>query len=514
MKFFIFILSLPLLFSDLYSVIAPCPQHQREIRNIRGVTYESLVEAHKLTGDIIRSYVITVEDLAWDAVKYSSTYTEFASTFQGGIRNCNKRGKFLASNRLHKGFDDVGGLFLDLYNNCVLNHHNYHSVFERGKIHFDRGNIEACLIDMTDLINAGMVDDLIKEIKPTDLLITKAQALLEVGEYEKAIESLSDLIKKDPKNKEAYFHRAAAYFELGNFDEALKDYLSSNKGREMPKSTFEATKEFTSALVSSVCHGAAEAAVDFVPSVCSSAYGLGETLWAVNPINPQSIENINQFASACYEMAECVVDYCKNLDWETVDGYVDQVKTLYERFDQLNDSERGELIGYTVGKYGVDLFAGGAVVKSISTYRTLRNANRICNLESMAISNANKEVIVASSLKHASEREAFFKNVKLEWDKQNKHIVGKHNYEPGKSIIEHADPESLITKFAGKGKPINKDLPGNPNYRELIDFGEHIGIWKDKEGLISLPTTKGHIHYSKRGAHIIPAHPDSTFGNL
>ncbi len=38
----------------------------------------------------------------------------------------------------------------------------------------------------------------------------------------------------------------------------------------------------------------------------------------------------------------CVVDYCKNVDWETVDGYVDQLKTLYERFAQVNDSEKGE----------------------------------------------------------------------------------------------------------------------------------------------------------------------------
>ena len=239
---------------------------------------------------------------------------------------------------------------------------------------------------------------------------------------------------------------------------------------------------------------------------------LGETLWAVNPLNPKSVENTNQFASACYEMAECMVDYCKNVDWETVDGYVDQIKTLYERFDQLNDSEKGELIGYTVGKYGVDLFAGGAVVKSVATYRKLRTANRICNLESMAISNANKEAIVASSLKHASEREAFFKNVKFECDKQNKLIIGKHNYQPGKSIFEHPDPESLIKNFAGKGKPMNKEIPGNPNYKELVDFGEHIGIWKDQDGLFALPTTKGHIHYSKNGAHIIPAHPESIFG--
>ena len=223
-------------------------------------------------------------------------------------------------------------------------------------------------------------------------------------------------------------------------------------------------------------------------------------------------------------MGKCFVDYCKTVDSNTIDGYIDQLKNLYSQFDQLSDSEKGELIGHTIGKYGVEIFAGGfvvgraikggkALVNGASAYRKLKNVNRACNLEAMAVSSANKEKIVAESLKHAAERETYFKNVKLECDKQNKHIIGKHNYEPGKSIFEHTDPESLIKNFAGKGKPMNKEVPGNPNYKELVDFGEHIGIWKDQDGLLALPTTKGHIHYSKKGAHIIPAHPESTFGN-
>ena len=46
-----------------------------------------------------------------------------------------------------------------------------------------------------------------------------------------------------------------------------------------------------------------------------------------------------------------------------------------------------------------------------------------------------------------------------------------------------------------------------PGYKEVVDFKEHIGIWKNKTE--SLPTTKGTIHYAKDGAHIVPAHPNS-----
>ena len=43
---------------------------------------------------------------------------------------------------------------------------------------------------------------------------------------------------------------------------------------------------------------------------------------------------------------------------------------------------------------------------------------------------------------------------------------------------------------------------------ENVDFKEHIGRWKSKDGMISAPTTKGSIHYSKKGAHIVPINPN------
>jgi hypothetical protein len=204
------------------------------------------------------------------------------------------------------------------------------------------------------------------------------------------------------------------------------------------------------------------------------------------------------------------------VDWETMDGYVDEVKTLYDRFDQLNESEKGELIGYTVGKYGVDLFAGGAVVKSVSTYRKLRTANRICNLESMAISNANKEAIVASSLKHASDREAYLTKVKIHWDKQNKHIPGKHNFEIGRGtiLIEPLELENLVKANVGKGQKVIGDF-GQAGYKEWVDFGKNIGEYAQKidEKTIKYSlTSKGIITHAKDGSvHVYPTNPNSTF---
>lgn len=57
-----------------------------------------------------------------------------------------------------------------------------------------------------------------------------------------------------------------------------------------------------------------------------------------------------------------------------------------------------------------------------------------------------------------------------------------------------------MSKFAGKGKPINDKMPGTPDYRERVDFGEFIGYYiNDECPSIKLTTNKGTIRYSKKG---------------
>jgi len=98
--------------------------------------------------------------------------------------------------------------------------------------------------------------------------------------------------------------------------------------------------------------------------------------------------------------------------------------------------------------------------------------------------------------------------VKLMVDKQNKHIVGKHNFKENASIFSHPDPEELLYRFAGTGRAVNKVTPGKAGYREIVDFQEIIGIWKEQApSTLSLPTTKGSLHYCSEGVHIVPARP-------
>ena len=315
-----------------------------------------------------------------------------------------------------------------IYQNCYhLKHINPMTLYDNSFLEFVEGHSDKSVELAEEYILACKERNIDHQSVPAELMLL-GQSYIEMAHYFKAIEVLSDLIKKDPTNKEAYFHRAAAYFETGNFDQALGDFVNSNRGKEVAKSTVIASNEFTQALINSAHQGVSEAAIDFVPSLCSSVYGLSKTLWAthwsINPLNPKSSKNIKDFANASYEMGECIVNYCKNMDAETIDDYVDQIKILYERYDQLSDHEKGELIGYTIGKYGVDIAAGavtGTVAakgiqyanKIVPLFRNVRNANRICNFEAMLLSKAEKKAILASSLEHAAERDAYFKAAKI-----------------------------------------------------------------------------------------------------
>jgi hypothetical protein len=91
--------------------------------------------------------------------------------------------------------------------------------------------------------------------------------------------------------------------------------------------------------------------------------------------------------------------------------------------------------------------------------------------------------------------------VLLEAGKEGKHIRGHNNFIPGRSPLTHNNPQSLLDDFAGMGQPVGNVPRGSPEFKERVDFGQVIGEINGQ------PTTKGIIHYSKDGAHIVPANP-------
>ena len=95
---------------------------------------------------------------------------------------------------------------------------------------------------------------------------------------------------------------------------------------------------------------------------------------------------------------------------------------------------------------------------------------------------------------------------KIHEGQQGKHIPGHNNFVPslGRSEV-HVPIESLLPRV-GTGQPV-KGTPGQPGYRERVDFGKPIGVHVDGPNGPRTPTTKGIIHHGKNGVHIIPARP-------
>ena len=319
-------------------------------------------------------------------------------------------------------------------------------IYNEGFLGFITGNYEFSLDRMNEFVVFAETNANHQNLMNSKIYQNQGKSLLEVGSYHEAIRALSKAIEKDPANKEAYFCRAAANFEVGNFDSAVNDYIFSNSQKDLLKVESKTSSEFSSALLNSILEGGKGAAIDFVPSLCNTAYGLGKCLW--NFVQ-QPVHSTTNFCNACYDAGEAVTEYLKNIDQERIESVADEIKELYQKFDILSDSEKGQAIGYCLGKYGVDIFAGSATIKCVSAVKNLKNANRLANLEAIVASEANREALAIAASKHTTERENFLRNVKIHWDKQNKHIPGRHNFEIGRGtiLLETEEFEMLVKKM-------------------------------------------------------------------
>lgn len=403
--------------------------------------------------------------------------------------------------------DLIRTIFKDNYEWCFKYHQYQNPVFyyDYCFIAFNEGNVENSL-EFAEKFILSKNEDI-----DSEHLVLLGETCLELAQFSKAISILSEAIKKNPQDKTAYFHRAAAYFEIGNFDDALNDFYKSNNGKEIAKSFLTASREFSDAFILGLTKGCIEGAVNFVPNLLNTAYGLNTTLWhqCAHPIQSK-IDIIN----ASYEIGNSVYEYCEDLNWEKIDNHIEELKFFVNQFNNLNDSEKGNQLGYLIGKYGIDIFIGAKGAQLITKYRNLKNANILCNFEAMSLSQATKETIAADSLKFAAKREEYLKNIKIHWDRQNKHIPGKHNYEVGRGIIsiESTELEVLIKEHVGKGQKVIGEF-GEVGYVERVDFGVIIGEYaKEIKGQPTqfMQTSKGTIKYAKDGkVHVVPSNPEA-----
>ena len=408
-----------------------------------------------------------------------------------------KQANIMLDNLKYKALD----LFRRVLWDCPQPEENMAYFYNLGHLEFIEGDFEESLKSVSKFIDLAFKNNLPQFLDASTLSI-QGNCCLESGFFDQAIEYFSLAIQKDPTNRDFYFDRAVAYFEIGDFDGALDGYLSS--ASESKNIVDEVPVSFSESFLEAFRQSSKEAMADFGPNLLKTAYGIETALWsfANDPINSTAV-----LARASYDFSESVVDYLKNLNQEKLENYGLEIRGFYEQFVASSDSEKASILGRFLGTYGTDALIGTAAVKGVNALRKIKQANRLCNLEALTISKADKEIVVDAAIKHAAQRKDYFKNVKLHVDRQNKHVQGKHNYIEGRSILSHPDPESLLQAHAGKGKAIAGRTADQIDYRELVDFKEIIGFHVDKETGMQTATSFGEIRYSKNGAHIIPAYP-------
>lgn len=361
----------------------------------------------------------------------------------------------------------VQASYLDIFNNCLVNHQWNGTYFSRGLLLFQQGDFFSSLEDISKYIKGIDNETLSEEILKAKFHQGTLQNIL--GKYTDAIETLSQVISSDPNNKNAYIERAIAFFEQGNFDRALNDYIKSEIKPTQIDESFHSL-EFSGGIVLGLCTGAGHTLENFVPSMLCSLQGLGNGIWAFTT-NPKevSVEMITACKNICGFFTDQTI-------LESLKVLIPEVRELSDWKD-INDFKKGEIIGSIVGKYGLDIFLTAGAMKGIKVFHDLRRANALMTLETMTLmekgqtlksvssqwkNKVSKELENIKTRPLASDKEIYkkYKGQVLNETQVRKilHEAGYDTFQRPKSI-----PENFKVSISEKNGGMKYTNPDNPH---------------------------------------------------
>ncbi|WP_258033674.1 polymorphic toxin type 50 domain-containing protein, partial [Campylobacter concisus] len=236
----------------------------------------------------------------------------------------------------------------------------------------------------------------------------------------------------------------------------------------------------------------------------STMYGLGgfavggiEGLADLGNIILHPVDAINGLDNAFYHPILTTKNVNANIQEFIAKNFVDSVLGDQSSINYRSYHALGENIG-SLGAAGKAAIKVGNKLSNVNLSKKGATADKTTN--NNLNSNGNDGIVVAGG-----------KSVKIDINKQNKHIQGTNEYKTAnqngvtRSILTE-DVENLLPKF-GTGQKVNSVEIGLAGSKERIDFGKVIGYYIDENGN-KLSTTKGIVHYGKNGAHIVPSNPN------
>lgn len=336
---------------------------------------------------------------------------------------------------------------------CIAKHQNPMAYINRGLFYYLEGNsLEA--LDQIDAALKKAKKDQLQQLRDSCLLL-KGLTELEAGYYADAVLTLTDLIEKNPAYKEAYFERAVAHFETGEFEKSLSDYLQSKNEEPEKQENNSFSLEYASGLLEGISKGFQEEFADSLPAWASMT-ALG--LWTTFNTAPIPHAKIVSATLSCIAAAAIYL---------AADQMVGELKQLVTDWDQLSEKERGTLSGYILGKYGTDVFTCAGSVKLAEAYRNLKMANQAATFELAFTNESNVATLKTKYQKiekfnqdQAHIQKTFGRNFYPEHEiRDNLTKMGYHVPKTPKGI-----PENCRIRYSEKGCGISYHDPKKPNY--------------------------------------------------
>ncbi len=465
-------------FPPLAAATKFCTQHGQQIYAAQDRVANALYEADKAGGRLFRqTYTSRPRELAHKQVLYKNTYSDLSKVLKEFLAYCEAPGTDI----LLQGWQDISNAFDALYTECLSKHRHTGAYLGRGHLRYDNGDYAGCACDLTAYCAGTSAVD--AEVRL--MLAASHNTLLD---YSKAITVLSNTA-----DKEALYHRAVAHFESGAYDDALSDFLKSEKAEQLANMPLKASPEFASGLqigLRKSLNGS------FISSRCYSLRGINQILWRTTDIPTYAM---NHFANACLQAVIATIPKTSSpSELEVCDP---NLRHLHRNFSKMTEQDRGLALGQLLSKYGVEIFSLPLTLQGAQIQRTLHEANATCLFEAMT---TDEEFLKVAASDHFAKRCSYFENAIIDQKRQG--IVASGKRKGNRCTFTHHDANGLLKKFAGKGQPIH-DIPSPCDYRERVDFGQIIGDYSAPRSHKKVETSWGEIHYTKDGAIIIPVMP-------
>ena len=403
--------------------------------------------------------------------------------------------------------ENISTVLEAIYKDCLMRHRCLRTYYEYGLL---------CQSQQKYWKSAFLMSQYIQRLKESgadssstvDSYINLSDSYQLMLQYDKAIETLTEAIQKYPDKKELYVRRVTAYFELGRTDEAIQDFMTANLEELLAPDPSRVIE--SKAFVKGASMGLGKGIREFPYSCLYSLRGAGQLLWAgvTNPIG---------VPSALMNDLHTFTEVLRRGDFgEVLEQVAPELQALATSWDSLPRDDRWEKLGFAFGKYGFDLLTSLGSRKVCEKLIKLKSTNTLCNVKALT-SPDGKGPVSSTAEQIAKKRSDFFSQTKIQWDKQGKHIDGHNSRKTltsedlrTYSLLTHRNPEELLKNHAGKGepRPIRGKHPWETGYKEDVNFGQTIGVWKSKVTKDTKETSWGRIHYDKDGtAHIVPIQP-------